>query len=445
MMRCYYSMATFINIHADNNSRMEMSSKNLLIVEDSKPIAVVIERLAVSLGYKTTIASSFAVVKKLLSQQHKYFAATVDYGLPDAPDGQVVPYIIENGIPAIIMTGRMDDATRKKLLNFPIVDYVTKENAQAYHYLMRVLHGQLTNHTIGVLVVDNSTAERNHIAQLLKRRNFKVYSVDNGTQALQVLEKQTDIKIVITEQEMTGMDGIELVHKIRKMHAKNEMIIIGVSGSSRSFQSARFIKNGADDFLRKPFCPEEFYCRVIQSIEKLKYIEDIKSAADNDYLTSLANRRRFIELVAEQLKDPTKTDLVKVLAIVHIDNFKNINDEHRHQAGDEVLVSFSTLFAKHFSANAQVARLSGAEFSVFAIGEDAGEIEDKLKKMQAQASKNVVKHESKNINYTVSIGGVVIDGDSDFHASLATAAESLKQANAKGKSQLVVEGFIDLG
>jgi CheY-like chemotaxis protein len=251
-------------------------SKRLLVVEDSKSIALVIEKMAVSLGYAVTIAHTFAHVKVLLAQKHSFFLATVDYGLPDAPNGEVVPFILQHDIPSIIMTGRMDDNTHKKLLNLPIIDYITKENTQAYHYLLRILHGQLHNPKVGVLVVDNSLASRNHICQLLKRRNFNVYDVSDGTSALQKLDEKSDIKIVIAEQELTGMSGLELVQKIRAKYPINQLIIIAVSNSEKSFQSARFIKNGADDFLRKPFCPEEFYCRVMQNIEQLQYIERLK-------------------------------------------------------------------------------------------------------------------------------------------------------------------------
>jgi len=251
-------------------------SKRLLVVEDSKSIALVIEKMATSLGYSVTIAPSLAVVKKLLSQKHNFFLATLDYALPDAPNGEVIPFVLQHDIPSIIMTGRMDDTTHKKLLNLPIIDYITKENSQAYHYLLRILHGQLTNSDIGVLVVDESLTSRNHICQLLNRRNFTVYDVDNANKALQHIENQHDIKIVITEQNLTGMDGLELVQKIRVKHPINELIIIALSSSNRSFQSARFIKNGADDFLRKPFCLEEFYCRIMQNIEKLNYLEKLK-------------------------------------------------------------------------------------------------------------------------------------------------------------------------
>jgi CheY-like chemotaxis protein len=251
-------------------------SKKLLVVEDSMPIALVIEKMAVSIGYVVTIAPTFAVVKLLLENEHDFFLATLDYALPDAPNGEVVPFILQHNIPSIIMTGRIDDATHKKLLNQPIIDYITKENAQAYHYLLRILHGQLNNPKVGVLVVDSALASRNHVCKLLKRRNFTVYDVDDGTKAVQKLEEQPDIKIVITEQDLTGMSGIELLQKIRAKHPINELIIIALASAEKSFQSARFIKSGADDFLRKPFCPEEFYCRVMQNIEKLQYIEKLK-------------------------------------------------------------------------------------------------------------------------------------------------------------------------
>jgi len=110
----------------------------LLIVEDSVAIAKVIERIGLSLGYQPTIAKSFAQVKTILSHQPEFFAATIDLGLPDAPNGEVIPYVLKHEIPSVVMTGRMDDMTRKKILNLPVIDYITKENTQAYHYLLRV-------------------------------------------------------------------------------------------------------------------------------------------------------------------------------------------------------------------------------------------------------------------------------------------------------------------
>ena len=188
-------------------------SKQLLVVEDSGHVAKVITHIATTLGYQVTVAATLAEVKALLSKQHDFFLATIDYRLPDAPDGEVIPYVLQHHIPGVVMTGRLDDKTRAKILNLPVVDYITKENAQAYHYLLRILKYQLTNRRIGVLVVDDSLTARNQIISLLKRRNFEVIGVPDGTKALQVLEENDNIKMVITDQEMPGMDGIEWCKK----------------------------------------------------------------------------------------------------------------------------------------------------------------------------------------------------------------------------------------
>jgi PleD family two-component response regulator len=335
-------------------------SKHLLVVEDSNHVAKVIEHIATTLGYRVTVAPTFAEVKTLLAKEHDFFLATIDYRLPDAPYGEVIPFVLQHQIPGIVMTGRMDDKTRSKILNLPVVDYITKENTQAFHYLARILKYQLTNRRIGILVVDDSLTARNQICQLLRRRNFKVIGVPDGTKALEALKENKIIKMVITDQEMPGMDGIELVQKIRKEHTKNELIVIGISGADKGYQSARFIKNGADDFLRKPFCPEEFYCRVTQNIEKLQHLEEIQKAADTDYPTELYNRRYFFTNSAKMLKQAVKTKQLYVLIMLDLDHFKSVNDTHGHDVGDVLLVEFSKLMLQHFPEDL-VERLGGEE------------------------------------------------------------------------------------
>ncbi len=59
-------------------------SQRLLVVEDSKPIATVIKQIAQSLKFEVVVASSLAEVENILSTDTDFFAATIDYALPDA-------------------------------------------------------------------------------------------------------------------------------------------------------------------------------------------------------------------------------------------------------------------------------------------------------------------------------------------------------------------------
>lgn len=418
-------------------------TKRLLVVEDSKSIAMVIERMGRSLGYQVTIANSFAVAKHLISQGHKFFVATVDYGLPDAPNGEVVPFLIENKVPCIMMTGRMDDATHKRLLNYPIIDYITKENSQAYHYLLRILHGQLHNHEIGVLVVDDSLSSRNHVCQLLNRRNFKVYSVDGGPKAIDLLAQSPDIKIVITDQEMPGMDGIELVQKMRKLKGKSELIIMGLSGASRNFQSARFIKNGADDFLQKPFCPEEFYCRIMLHIEKIKQAGDKATNANLDYLTELHHRGYFIEQTKVINRKAQNGDNTNLLVIFAIDKFPHLIDEYGYELTDSLLTAFGKLL-KPYSTEHLIARMEAGEFGLVLSGQKIEVLEATVEKICEEARQLSIPNAKANLHFTVSAGGVLLESEEPVNELIQQARQALQVSLEGGGNQVNLEGFIDI-
>lgn len=413
-------------------------AKQLLVIEDSRHVSQVIEHIGKSLGYEVTIAPSFTELKKLLSKEHNFFLATIDYRLPDATDGEAIALVLQNQIPGIVVTGRMDDKTRAKILNYPVIDYITKENAQAYHYLLRVMKYQITNARVGVLVVDDSLTARNQVIQLLKRRNFKTYGATDGSKALQMLEENPNIKMVITDQEMPGMDGIELVQKIRKDHNQDELIILGVSGADKGFQSARFIKNGADDFLRKPFCPEEFYCRIMQNIEKLLHLEEIQRAANTDYLTELYNRRYFFENGAKFLKKAKAAGQKFIIVMLDLDKFKSINDTHGHDVGDVVLVEFAKLMTQHF-ADDLVARLGGEEFAMLLNYADQELLESQLNVFREAVAALTIKTKECEFNFTTSIGGIVANPAEDIKAQMTKADQALYEAKDTGRNKLVMK------
>ncbi|MFT5675804.1 MAG: CheY-like chemotaxis protein [Paraglaciecola sp.] len=98
--------------------------------------------------------------------------AIVDYSLPDAPNGEAIDFTIESYLPAIVVTGHMDEETRTAILAKNVVDYITKENTQVYEYLSRLLSRLEKNKKVAVLVVDDSRVGRNTMVSLLRRHNL---------------------------------------------------------------------------------------------------------------------------------------------------------------------------------------------------------------------------------------------------------------------------------
>lgn len=413
-------------------------AERLLVVEDSRAMAKVIEQLGKSLGYEVTIAASLAEVEAILQGEGggDFFVATVDYSLPDAHDGEAIKCVLSHGIPSIVLTGHMDDVTRQKILAQPVVDYIPKENSQAFLYLKRVLHWQLTNKNNGILVVDDSLATRNHIVELLKRRNFSVYVANDGEKALEVLAERNNIKVVITDLEMPVMDGIELTNEIRKRYSRDKVSVIGISGATSGIHSARFIKNGADDFLRKPFCPEEFYCRVTQSIENLANIAQIQRAANTDYLTELPNRRAFIQFSEKKIASNIDDQVQYCLAMVDIDYFKQVNDNYGHEAGDNFLKLVALYMRKHLGG-AMLARLGGEEFAVLMSGVDEDQLYSRLDDLRREISIAQMPYEGQQVATTVSIG-VVFNGEKSLAAQMNQADQALYNAKENGRNQIAI-------
>lgn len=377
-------------------------TRRILIVEDTPTIARVQKHIALKAGYEVDIAESLTQTKELISK-NSYFCAVVDFILPDAPNGEAVPCTIAAEIPTIVMTGNIDKKTRDTVEKHPIIDYIIKENKQAYQYLEKQLLRLPRNENVKVLVVDDSLSTRQYICSLLTRHKYQTLQAEDGKQALVMLEASPDISVIITDNEMPNMNGDELCTEIRRLYDNDEKAIIGISGADSSDLSTLFLKNGANDYLHKPFNSEEFYCRLSQNVDMLTLLATIKNQANTDYLTKIPNRRYFFEEARKSLKKIELDEGNGALAMLDIDHFKAINDTYGHDAGDEVLKGLSICFSKYFKKYL-VARLGGEEFAVFFADTDKQEALKKLEGFRYFIEANSQQFSKANIRFTISIG-----------------------------------------
>ena len=411
-----------------------MSDKRLLLIEDNQAVIKVQRYIASKAGLEVTVARSLEQAKNVLEETSDFFCSIVDYNLPDAASGQAIPYVLSKEVPVIVVTGQMDNRTRERILRYPTVDYIYKESPLVYDYLLNLLKNLQSNQEQTVMVVDDSRTSRAQLRELLKRHFFKVVEAESGNVALAQLQAHPDIRIVITDQEMPGMDGIQFTSAVRRNYAKEEIIIIGLSGSSDSSLSARFLKIGANDYLTKPFCPEELYCRIESNLENIKLIEKIRYQANTDYLTGLPNRRYFFSQVNDVHKQCQQNDVPASVAIFDIDHFKRINDSYGHDAGDAVLIQVARLLDSHFN-NYFLARFGGEEFCLYAQDVTSEELEGELDEFRQSLAEFEFAYEEGSLQCTISIG--LSEGtDKTVNALIAEADELLYQAKTHGRNQV---------
>jgi len=412
--------------------------KKLLLVEDSALVLKVMKRLVAGNGlFEADFAETFASAQDLITDHpQKYFAAVVDLNLPDAPKGEIVDFVLQNKIPTIVLTASYSEKKRDELFEKGIVDYVIKENRYSYEYAMRLMTRLSRNHEIKVLVVDDSLVARKHCSNLLQKYRFQVVEANGAKQAVRHLVDHPDIRLVITDYNMPEVDGFELVKLIRSKYDKQDLTIIGLSGDGNASLSAKFIKNGANDFLRKPFVQEEFYCRIMHNIESLEAIEKIRDSANRDYLSGLYNRRYFYQIAEEKIAESIKKSQKYAFAIIEIDNFGDFNNVS-HSYGDVVVEEFSRLLKRSF-AEQLCGRLNGSEFIVMLSDIDQKRAYELMDNFRVLVAKLKVSFETQEKGMTVSIGLKTSPSDS-LTALLQSCDDLLQRAQEAGKDIVLYE------
>lgn len=112
-----------------------------------------------------------------------------------------------------------------------------------------------------ILVVDDSRAQRSLMSKTLSRQGYEVEEAGSGIDALRLFAAQ-DFDLILSDWMMPGMDGLALCQAIRAQQAKGYVYFILLTSNSDKDAVARGLDVGADDFLAKPFNPDELRARI---------------------------------------------------------------------------------------------------------------------------------------------------------------------------------------
>ncbi|MCJ8303087.1 diguanylate cyclase [Shewanella sp.] len=410
----------------------------ILVVEDSKVVSRILQHLiAQELDCEVDFAVDMAAAKILLEQK-EYFVAITDLNLPDAQEGEIVRLVLSKQTPCIVLTGSLDSEQRKRLLQLGIVDYILKENRFSYEYVVRLVRRLQRNIDVKVLVADDSVVSRKFVRSLLEQHLYQVIEADDGHSAWEILQSQPDVQLLITDYNMPGLDGFGLILKVREKFSREELAIIGLSSDSDESLSARFIKNGANDFLQKPFVHEEFHCRVLNTLDSLDMIRKLWDQANLDYLTCVYNRRYFFGLFEEQMEQIKQKQGALTVALLDIDFFKKVNDTYGHDVGDEVLVEFAARLKHFFGQHFTVSRFGGEEFIVAFKGLNQEKAFVLMDKFRSQLEMKPIVTSKGDMFITVSTGIAGLADDS-LDGLIKRADMALYDAKKSGRNLVCIE------
>lgn len=169
--------------------------------------------------------------------------------------------------------------------------------------------------------------------------------------------------------------------------------------------------------------------------ETARRIEQLKDAAERDVLTGLRNRRGFLSAVAPLLTDGKQA----AVALLDIDRFKAVNDEHGHDRGDQFLTDFADHLIAHLRRADISARWGGEEFIVLFPDTTPAQAEEILQRLRKALPKVAAfQVEDRVVTFSCGIAGIC------RHADLAEATrqadQSLYDAKEAGRDRILIAG-----
>lgn len=411
--------------------------ERILIVDDNKTLSkLIMLKIKNELGIDVDVAYSL-VEAELFSKKFPYTLSILDLNLPDAPNGEIVDVMIKKGIPSIVLTGSMDKEFRKTILKKEIIDYVHKGGIDDIDYVIEIIKRLFKNRRHKVMVVDDSVIFRNQMKKMVENLFFQVFALAHGEEALLILEENPDIKIIITDYNMPVMDGLELTKAVRKQYTKNQLGIFVLSSSEDSDVSAMFLKQGANDFINKPFSKEEFSCRLNNAIEALENIDTLTNYAHRDPLTGLYNRRHFLTIAESYFHQAIVDEEKFSVAMIAIDGFKETVESYGQNVADEMIIHVSEILRSGIEYYDLLARFEEDEFCLIVKNIMREGMMSVYERLRRKVSVTPLIVQGDEITLGISIGAV-IDHEDTLNASIDEADRALKQAKDSGNRVVTV-------
>ena len=411
----------------------------ILVVEDTKFFQLILTQKLALAGFEVVSAGTLADTRQALdTEADDLFLGIFDLTLPDAKEGEAIELALSRGLPVVVFTANFSEDTRDRILSLRVIDYVIKEDPSSLDYVVNLVGRLWHNRQIKALVVDDSSTARKYTAELLRMYQFIVLEAEDGTEALEIIDRERNVRLVITDYHMPRMDGFQLIKAIRRSYPRDSVAIIGISSVGSSTLSARFIKSGANDFLNKPFLLEEFFCRVQMNVDVLGQLAELREAATIDFLTGVRNRRSFYEVAGPLFAAARRGQAKVTIALIDIDHFKEINDQHGHDLGDLVLANVAELLAYQVRGTDVLARFGGEEFCILALNiMDSGGVETYFERLRQLFQDTPIETPSGAFKLTISIG-VCDQMKGTLDEMIAEADTLLYTAKRNGRNQVVI-------
>jgi len=285
-----------------------------------------------------------------------------------------------------------------------------------------------------VVLVDPSRTVLKFVTRLLEARGDEVRPFTDARQALDYVQRDSQVDALITSAEPLSMTGLELCWETRLLAGDRRAIYVILMSSNQERRNlVEALDSGADDFIGKPPVAEELYARLRAAERLASMHRDLVQLASLDSLTGIFNRRAFFER-AEEAHEHAANDGPLTAIMLDIDYFKRVNDAYGHGVGDRAIREVASLVS---NTGEIVGRLGGEEFAILLPGRDLPSAMETAERLRREVLGLQVHADSHVITLTCSFGVSEWQNGESIDELLRRADMALYAAKAAGRNRVV--------
>lgn len=250
--------------------------KQLLVIEDNEIDSSQISKMLKGDNIQVTIAPTGKKAISMLSKKD-YDCIILDYTLPDISGVEMIRKVseVKNKLtPVIVYSARDFNKSEMNLLNNNSNTVLTKGVKSLENLLEEtILHLHISHNNLSpekqkvienirmkediltgknILIVDDDVRNLFALTTVFERYNINAITAESGQEAINILNENPGIDMVLMDIMMPEMDGYETTQKIRREHKNTSLPIIAVTAKAMKGDRQKCIEAGASDYITKP-------------------------------------------------------------------------------------------------------------------------------------------------------------------------------------------------
>jgi diguanylate cyclase (GGDEF)-like protein len=408
-----------LSVAISNENHMH---KNLILVATDAALVQEFITLATMQNLHLYIVENVNVAREAIVHGHPD-AVLIDLSLSESLGLKLLAELAAQTppIPALVFSEKDSLADRVTIARLGGRTFLHKPIAMGQSAIaIDQLLAQIQARKARILAVDHDPHFLAMLRQLLEPWGFNLHTLEDSRRFWEVLQGFSP-DLLILNAEMPHINGMELCQVVRNDLQWSALPIVLLIAHADPEVMRRVFSAGADDYISKPITEPQLVTCLLNRLERTWLLRNV---ARTDALTKTFSRRRFLQELDQFLHLAKHYDQHFCLALIKIDNFKQLNRQQGSSVGDQVLRQIGTLLLKMFQGIDIVGRWDGARFVVAMndLNRQQG-YERLVEVLENLRNETFLGQDGKVLQITCSSGLVLFPEDGDQLASLCQAVE----------------------